>query len=58
MPRSPTAHFDGDYLGLETAGVPFFNEADRGSPHRQSLRKGPFTSLRAYVIRNQLTGHS
>ena len=34
LPHASVAHFDGDYLGLETAGVPFFYEAYRGSPHR------------------------
>ena len=34
LPHASVAHLDGDYLGLETAGVPFFYEADRGSPHR------------------------
>ena len=48
LPHASVAHLDVLYLGLETAGVPFFYEADRGSPHRQSPRKGVFTSLPAY----------
>ena len=54
LPHASVAHLDGDYLGLETAGAPFFMRPTGAPPTANLCGKG---CLPAYQLTSLRTTH-